>query len=127
MGKDRNENESVLRLPPPEYKNMNTFDLVMEMFFKGDFMTCSQEVVDLIKKRLGIIGRKLTHLNSETAFLAGYSHYHRPQYDVDKDGNRTVIFLLVSPPEKSDFLLWYEYIIYAKDGGKTPYISLKYG
>tara|TARA_B100000575_G_C23023144_1_gene589184 strand:+ start:620 stop:1096 length:477 start_codon:yes stop_codon:yes gene_type:complete len=129
MSKDLNKGVLELRSPPSDYENMNTFELGTEVFYNGDFMACSQEVVDLFKERLNITGRKINPLNTETAFLAGYDYFDPDNIShfVDKEGNRTAIFFLVSPSEGSDSSLWWNYTICAGDGGKTPFRSLRYG
>ena len=119
----------TLRLPPDDYKEMNTFKLACD--FIADMMTCSDEVVNELKARLNITGRKLTVLGPKTAHLAGIED---PSFvsvlTADTAATLGAVTLLVSPPETgywSTHPFWHTYDISASDGGAEPRIGIPWG
>lgn len=72
---------------------MTTFQLACD--FSSNITTCSNEVVNLLKQRLNITGRKLTILRSNTAHLIGME---AELVNNNTDAAHSVITLLVSPP-----------------------------
>ena len=120
------ESSTTLRTPPDGYQTMSTFNLACN--FVTDIMTCSDEVVTLLKERLNISGRRLTVLKPETAGLVGMKPEIANVINADTIAHIGAITLLVSPPTSghwSTHPFWHTYDICAD--GSEPRISIPWG
>lgn len=102
--------EKIYRSPPNNYEKIDIFNLVNN--FIDNPSTCSVEVIDLIKEKLEIKGRKITFLNKKTSILAGIN----PNYVDQLLNNKYSITIIVSPPitgELSNNPFWHRYDIFS--------------
>ena len=99
--------EQSYRLPPENYTNMNIFNLVRN--FISCPSTCSNEVVNLIKEKLNITGRKITFLNKETSNLAGIN---QDFVDVILNDNSSVTILVSPLIDGNASPFWHRYKIF---------------
>ena len=119
---------------------LSTSELVVRSFFKNysdysnwngepikkrtDFF--SQDIVNLITKRLDIVDRSFTLFDSDTACLTGIDSDFFPIYLKDNQC-RGFIILLVEPSPGSDYGLWWQYALNIKDHEAPPVKSLTFG
>lgn len=99
---------NIYRSPPNCYHSMSLFNLVKD--FIDSPSTCSSEVVNLIKEKLNIQGRKITFFNKKSSELAGI----KPEYINDILNMNDTITIIVSPPiigKWSDNPFWHRYEI----------------
>ena len=115
-----------LRSPPDGYESMTTFQLACN--FSSNIITCSDEVVNTLKERLNINGRKLTILRPNTAHLIGMEPEFVNVINNDTAAVHSAITLLVSPPTDgywSTHPFWHTYDISVNSS--EPRIGIPWG
>ena len=113
----------VFRSPPSgDLSTMSTFDLAID--FIVDPVTCSDEVVNLLKERLSVTGRKITSLRPDSANLVGMDPSFVGVISADTATTRDAVTILASPPSKgywSSHPFWHTYDVSA-DGSVRHYV-----